>query len=733
MSGTFRGWRFVGAATMRTAGFALLVGGGAAALDLWSRVHVREFRTGDPAGFGERASAWVQRTAVESFGFGALALLAAFVVWATRPRDARVAFGRWWCAAGALWVFGRHGTYLGEEFVRFLRFREVLVLDALGLAALFAALLAVVWCARQLPWGRAADPASTGCAAALIAAFGSELWRDALRSSGITSTHALATAAGTALVALLASAALSGLVAHVERFFVRLATVAAWRRLVHDVVPVALLVVGVAGAALALRGDERPAPAYERLASRRPDGAGPRHVVLIVVDTLRADALGCYGYSRPTSPTIDALANAGTLFEDVTSAASWTKPSTATLLSGLFPSRHGALHHGSSLRTPDGLPTLAESFRAAGFATAGFVSNPNVKAIFDFDRGFDTYFDAPVEDTVSAAALRDSHFGRLLVALTRHQFNWNYENNVFSMNEHVLAFLRANADEDVFLYVHYIDPHTPYSPPERWRREFEQDHPGFPIHNERRRLVGRDLYDAEVRTTDEGLLQLFDEMRALGTFDETLIALTSDHGEEFDEKGLFEHGFSIYQAEVFVPLILHGPGVAAQRVAEPIATVHLPATLLDLAGAPQDLVGDERRFGDGLSVADVVRGRDTTTPNPGFVENEFNMSQRPDPDFVLRGLRDGPLKLIVTLESRYRPVGKYPGFELYDLAKDPGELVNLFDLPEQAERTEALLERLDAHWKFLEARGLRDGEALELTDEMKRQLQALGYLEEDGD
>jgi arylsulfatase A-like enzyme len=222
-------------------------------------------------------------------------------------------------------------------------------------------------------------------------------------------------------------------------------------------------------------------------------------------------------------------------------------------------------------------------------------------------------------------------------------------------------------------------------------------------------------------------------MRALGTFDETLIALTSDHGEEFDEKGLFEHGFSIYQAEVFVPLILHGPGVAAQRVAEPIATVHLPATLLDLAGAPQDLVGDERRFGDGLSVADVVRGRDTTTPNPGFVENEFNMSQRPDPDFVLRGLRDGPLKLIVTLESRYRPVGKYPGFELYDLAKDPGELVNLFDLPEQAERTEALLERLDAHWKFLEARGLRDGEALELTDEMKRQLQALGYLEEDGD
>jgi len=733
VSAPFHGGRFASAAALRTAAFAFVVGGAAAALDLWSRVHVREFRTGDPAGFGERANAWVQRSAVESFGFGALALLAALVVWATRPGDMRRAFGRWWCAAGAVWVFGRHGTYIGEEFVRFLRVREVLVLDALGLAALFAALLACAWFARRVPWGRAAEPASTGCAAALIAALGSERWRDAVRSSGIASLHALLVAAVVAALVLLGCAPLARLVARVEDSIAGARVGAFWSRAARRAVPVALLVLWLAGLAFSRVGNAPSAPAYTRLSSDRPAGASPRHVVLIVIDTLRADALGCYGYTRPTSPAIDALANAGTLFEDVTSAASWTKPATATLLSGLYPSRHGALHHGSSLRTPDDLSTLAEAFQASGFATAGFVSNPNVKAVFDFDRGFDTYFDAPVEDTVAAAALRDSHFGRLLVALTRHQFNWNYENDVFRMNEHVLAFLRANHDQDLFLYVHYIDPHTPYAPPERWRKAFEQDHPGFPIHNERRRLVGRDLYDAEVRTTDEGLEQLFDEMRALDTFDESLIAITSDHGEEFDEKGLFEHGFSIYQAEVFVPLILHGPGVAVQRVAQPIATVHLPATLLDLAEARERLVGDERRFGDGVSVGDVVRGREATTPNPGFVENEFNMSQRRDPDFVLRGLRDGPLKLIVTLESRYRPVGRYPGFELFDLAVDPGELVNLFDLPEQAERTEALLERLDVHWKFLEAHGLRDGEALELTDEMKRQLQALGYLEEDGD
>jgi arylsulfatase A-like enzyme len=262
---------------------------------------------------------------------------------------------------------------------------------------------------------------------------------------------------------------------------------------------------------------------------------------------------------------------------------------------------------------------------------------------------------------------------------------------------------------------------------------FEQDHPGFPLHNERRRLVGRDLYDAEVRTTDEGLEQLFATMRELDLFDDTLIALTSDHGEEFDEHGLFEHGFSIYQAEVFVPLVLHGPGVSAQRVAEPVSTVHLPATLLDLAGAGAALLGPERRFGDGVSVADAVRGSAGAGLGLGFVENEFNMSQSPDPDFVLRGLRLGPYKLIVTLESRYRPVGRYPGEELFDLSRDPGERTNLFDLPEQAARTEELLERLAAHWTFLESRGLRDGEVRELTEDQKRELRALGYLQDEGD
>ena len=198
----------------------------------------------------------------------------------------------------------------------------------------------------------------------------------------------------------------------------------------------------------------------------------------MTVDTLRADGLSCYGYPRPTSPFLDSLAESGTRFADPVAAAAWTKPATGTIFTGLYPSRHGALYHGSSLQLPEGERTMAEAFRQAGYVTAGFVSNPNVKAVFDFDRGFDVFFDSPVEDTLTLACIRDTWFGRSLMELLRHQFNWKYENDVRQMNRHVEGWLAKNGDERFFLYVHYIDPHIPYDPPSPWREEFAQDH-GF--------------------------------------------------------------------------------------------------------------------------------------------------------------------------------------------------------------------------------------------------------------
>src|SRR6185436_16124729 len=229
----------------------------------------------------------------------------------------------------------------------------------------------------------------------------------------------------------------------------------------------------------------RAAPRYATLGPR-PAGAGP-NVVFVTVDTLRADHLGCYGYARPTSPFLDSLAAEGTRCADASAAAAWTKPATGTILTGLYPSRHGALYHGSMLNLPEGKQTMAEAFRERGYVTAGFVANPNLKKVLDFERGFDVYFASPVEDTVTLECMRGTWFGQVPMKILRHQFNWNYENDITRMNAEVLPWLEKNHEQRFFLYAHYIDPHIPYDPPAQYREEFAQAH-GPVLFNERKRL-----------------------------------------------------------------------------------------------------------------------------------------------------------------------------------------------------------------------------------------------------
>ncbi|QDU84483.1 Choline-sulfatase [Planctomycetes bacterium Pla163] len=726
---------------LRSTGLAWCLGGALAARHLSTVKHVREFQavTAEPAGAAERISAWFQRTTVETVGFGVVAALAGLVALALARGDRRRTFGTFFCLVGGLWAWVRHGAYYAEELIPFLSPSQLAVLSLVGWGAAGAGALVAAGIARRLPYAKGANEALTGLGAGLVVALGSELWRASVAAPGgsLKSVTSIAILAGVALLAPLVAAPLGALLQPLRSLFPASDGSSRAHWLTGRVLPALVVLTVIVGAGLRASTPALPAPVYPRLASARPapaaDDRAPRNVVFVLIDTLRADALGCYGYERPTSPRIDALAAAGTVFEDVSSPAPWTKPSTASVLTGLWPSRHGALKHGSQLRTPEGMTTLAEEFAGAGFATAGFVSNPNVKADFDFDRGFDEFFDKPVDDTTAQAALRDSIFGRLLIAVTRHQFNWKYANDIFAMNRHVESWLRTNADEDFFLYVHYIDPHTPYAPPARWRREFAQNHDGFPVHNERRQLVGRDLYDAEVRTSDEGLAQILDLLDELGIADETLIAITSDHGEEFNEKGMFEHGYSIYQAEVFVPLILNGPTVAAQRVDVPVNTVQLPATLLDLAGVrPSGSPPNEPLvFGDAPSLGPWARGGAASEGAKNFVENEFNMGQAPVPDFIHQGIREGSWKLILTEKSRFRPIDTYPFEELYDLATDPGETRNLFYDEEQEDRVERMMGRLKAHRTFLESMGLRDGATKDLSADELEMLRMLGYLEDE--
>jgi arylsulfatase A-like enzyme len=701
-----------------------------AAWRLYGTEHVREFQAGPPSGLGERLLAFSVAVAVESLGFALLALLLA--LWALplapllfrgRPR-AEARAGALGVLAGGLALWAWRGTYFAGEWLPFLAPLELIGLNLLGTAlwSLPPALVALVL-ARLAP-RRSATAIGWSAGLCWLAGGATALARLTRHPAGPTSTGALLEAAAALALALFVA------VLAAWPFISRPQAPRAprWRpaRRVVDGLLLAILALTPLSLWLESRR-EQPTLALRAPAAGGDNGATAEapNLVYIVVDTLRADALSCYGYPRPTSPRLDALAAQGALFEDLMASAAWTKPTTGTLLTGLYPSRHGALHHGSMLRLPSGQRTLAEAFQSAGWHTAAIVTNPNIQAVFDFDRGFDTYFDSPVVDTLPKAALRTAWFGRLLIALTRYQFNWNYANDNQEVNRRALPWLAANQDRRFLLYLHYIDPHSPYAPPGEYRRRFAQSH-GLVLHNQRKAKVGRDLYDGEVAYQDMGLGQVFDELERLGLTDRTLVAITADHGEEWFEFGSLGHGQSLSQPLVHVPLILAGPGVPpGQRVAAPVETVGLPATLLELCG----LLESGARFGDGQSFAGLLRGQPDAGA-PLFLENEFSMEHDIKDDFVLSGVRQGELKLVLTEKSIYRAEAGdiLPMYELFDLARDPGERQDRFDETGLAQRRDELMRALEAHARFLAEEGLRDQPPGLLTDEMRRQLEALGYL-----
>jgi arylsulfatase len=718
--------------TTSLSGFlALLAGGVHATLAIAPRTWVREFQAGRASGFGEKLDAIVQSAGIEGVGFllvGLALALAAGLLLRGLPHFRADGEGSGYGGALVLCAGAFFGwtavAWIAEDALAFLTRPEVLALDALAVITLVAALVFLDLLLRQCPWAARASEANAlgtlgaaalGTWAALrVLKSGEAGWREptllALAGVGYLAAVPVGAALGRALA--LPVRPLRAWLRR-ERLFPLWLSAPLWCAYLG-----ALAWTGARFELSPLAGE----PSYSTLAPR-PAGSGP-NVVLVTVDTLRADHLGCYGYGRPTSPFLDSLAREGTRCADATAAASWTKPATGTILTGLHPSRHGALYHGSLLNLPEGEITLAEAFRQRGYVTAGFVANPNLKRVFEFDRGFDVYFDSPVEDTVTLACIRGTWFGGVLMRFLRHQFNWNYENDIARMNAEVLAWLRANPDQRFFLYAHYIDPHIPYDPPARYRREFARDHP-FLLFNARKRAVGIDRYDGEIRYTDDGLAELVGELRRLGLWDDTLFVLTSDHGEEFFEHGVLGHGFSLFQEVVRVPLVFRGPGVPAGAVIEePVQILDLAGTVLELAG------GAGGRFGDGRSFAARVRSPAGSPPEPIFMESEFGQDDSNHRAFVFTGVRLGRWKLVLTEENEFfPPEDRRHGREaLFDLSQDPGERENLFRAEERQEFVAGLLDRLRTHALFLQEHGFRDVPPAVLTPEVQAELEALGDL-----
>ena len=431
------------------------------------------------------------------------------------------------------------------------------------------------------------------------------------------------------------------------------------------------------------------------------------NVILIVIDALRPDRLGCYGYERPTSPTLDGLASEGAVFTDVMAQAAETLISVPAFLTGRYPREHGLVWQlegaevlvGSELRAP----TMAEILRESGYATAAVSANPLISAESAVAKGFDMFehsWGLPSVWRATAAEVNQSAYPLLE--------GWR------------------SAPKPFFLYLHYMDPHNAYCPPSEFcvfgrpgytprdekinkiMNELAEREGTVGVTDERlaeRELVRKDiarlsdLYDGEVLCADHHLGELFRRLKQLGLYDNTIIIITADHGEALLEHESLKHGGTLYQEAVHVPLIIKGPGIpAGQRITGLVELNDLAPTVLAAAGIEVEVEMS------GRSVLPALTGGGDLEARPAMAEL---------PAQGTYALRLGDLKLIASADTA----------ELYDLSQDPGELVNLAEA--QPETVARLRQRLDQVLAEHPAAPPLLGAA---TAREKDALRSLGYL-----
>ncbi len=445
----------------------------------------------------------------------------------------------------------------------------------------------------------------------------------------------------------------------------------------------------------------QPAPVYvtRPRVVRRATTPAP-NVLLVVFDTLRADHTQPYGYERETTPFLATLAQRGAVVRDFIASYPTTLSSHWSMFTGRFPNRHG-VYPGGGVTPPKGV-VLAEQIRHAGYATAAFTEGGYVHSLFGFHRGFDRYHNG------SATRLED-HSGRATATFALAK-DW----------------ITNRTGEPWFVFLHTYQVHGPYAPPQNHRAMFGDGYRGrwaeqFPVLatfgiNDGSLTVSdsevahiRDLYDAEIRQVDELFEALWRDLEAAGSLENTIVIITSDHGEDLMEHGWIQHGTTLYDPALRVPFVAIAPGriAAGARLDCQRAQPDLMPTVLELAGLPipEDL--------DGRSLADALRSGRCDEDRPAFSELLSPTYER-HADLPLVSIRHGGWKVI-----RHRKSGQV---ERYHVAEDRNE-----QRPREAEATARDLEaRLEA---YLEARppGIDDS-VEEITPEVRAQLEALGYL-----
>lgn len=424
---------------------------------------------------------------------------------------------------------------------------------------------------------------------------------------------------------------------------------------------------------------------------------GVRRLVLISIDTLRPDHLGAYGHVRKTSPNLDALGARGVVFEDASTTAPWTLPAHSSMLTGFYPEQTRARTIQEVLA--ENIPTIAETLVDAGYRTAGLGNVIWFRPYRGLNRGFEKWELHPEDESAEGAAEHITDFG--------------------------IEFLEQSAGERSFLFLHYFDVHSPYHSRPAFERAFLPSDfrdkskvdgttmqlgllgKGHGEFSEQEREETRKLYDAGILQLDDELGRLFRFIDERFGYDDTLVIVTSDHGEAFFEHGKFTHGQDQYQEQLRVPLIVRGgPVPGGLRVDSPTSIIDIAPTIFAAARvAPRSAV-------PGVDLASYWKAPTTVRDDRVLFSQS---APGPDKD-VIRMVRRGRLKLIINVETGQR--------ELYDVEADPTEHEDLSRVrPELAGELYALMDR------FFDRPDERQPNTLELDPETVERLRKLGYIE----
>ena len=433
---------------------------------------------------------------------------------------------------------------------------------------------------------------------------------------------------------------------------------------------------------------------------------GPRNIVLICVDTLRSDHLSGYDYDRSTTPNLDALAaDEGITFENVYASAPWTLPSVTSVFTSLHAPKHGVEDQGTSLS--EDATTLSELLSGHDWLTAAFVTHIYVSSLFGLDQGFSEFHELSID--------------------------WNFREGLQlradQLNQNVLPWLAHHADSRFFLYLHYFDPHWEYNPPGPFRTRFtDPDYLG-PADGTWKHLSSylpleqlmppedlqhtEDLYDGEILWTDYQLGLLFDALKVLGLWDDSLIVLFGDHGEEFQEHGSVHHTKTLYEEVLRVPLLVKLPGGrpadVRPRIDERVRLIDIAPTILEVAGL------EPSPDMEGLSLLPSLEKREDD-------RDVFTHTRRHQANKI--SLLTGDWKFIFTYAAGRESV------ELFDLASDPLEQISIARFqPDLAKRL----------WQDAEGRfetmlrwnreHLAPTDPVVLSPDQKEHLRTLGYIE----